>query len=64
MIYKNIKPIFIPYDDNNLECAMNSPDYGQVGSKSLAWYELDSKEYEDFVEYLTEKIISKKIKIW
>ena len=59
-------PIFIPYDDENIEHVLAGPDYGQVdtGSKSTAWSELDSKEYEDFVEYLAERIISKKIKIW
>jgi hypothetical protein len=63
---KNIKPIFIPYDDDNLEIATSSPDYGQVntGSKSTFWNEIDSPEYNDFVDYLTEKIIGRKVSIF
>lgn len=59
------KPIFVPYDDNNIEHTSNGPDYGQIdtGSKSTAWTELDSYEYEDYVEYITEKIINKRIKV-
>ena len=62
---KNIKPIFIPYDDNNLEHNINSPDYGQIdtGSKSTFWNEIDSPEFIDFVDYLAEKIISRKMRI-
>ena len=60
------EPTFVPYDDNNIMHVLAGPDYGQIdsGSKLLAWDEISSKEYESFVEYLTEKIISKKIKIW
>lgn len=55
-------PTFIPYDDENIEHVMSGPDYGQIdtGSKSTAWSELDSKEYSDFVDYLTDRIISAK----
>ena len=58
-------PNFIPYDDENLDHVMAGPDYGQVdtGSKSTAWTEIDSAEYDDYVDYMTEKIINKKIKI-
>ena len=57
-------PRFVEYDDNNISHVMSGPDYGQVdtGSKSTAWSELDSKEYEDFVDYITERIISRKVK--
>ena len=58
-----MKPIFIPYDDGNLEITLSCPDYGQVGPKSMAWTEIESKEYEDFVDYITDKIISRKIKL-
>jgi hypothetical protein len=61
----NDGPIFIPYDDENLDHVMSGPDYGQVdtGSKSTAWEEIDSSEYDDYVWYITEKIINKKIKV-
>ena len=64
---KNIHPIFVEYDDNNLDHIKNSPDYGQVnsGSKSTFWNEIDSPQFKDLVNYLTEKIISNnKIKIF
>jgi hypothetical protein len=61
---KNIKPIFIPYDDGNLEISMSGPDYGQVGPKFMAWTEIESSEYEDFVDYLAERIISRKIRLF
>ena len=52
-------PIFIPYNDDNMEHVMAGPDYGQFdsGSKETAWSELDSKEYFDFVFELTSKIL-------
>ena len=58
-------PMFIPYDDENIEHVVAGPDYGQVdtGSKSTAWTELDSYEYKDYVDYITEKIINKRIKV-
>lgn len=57
-------PTFIQYDDNNIDHVMAGPDYGQIdtGSKSTSWSELESKEYEDFVDYITEKIIARKVK--
>jgi len=57
-------PIFIQYDDNSLEHVSHCPDYGQVdtGSKETAWDEISSKEYEDFVDYITDRIIARKIK--
>ncbi len=60
-----MKQKFVEYDDENIEHVMAGPDYGQVdtGSKSMAWSEMDSKQYENFVDYITEKIISRKIKI-
>ena len=60
------RPIFVKYDDENIEHVMSGPDYGQVdtGSKVMAWSEMESKEYEDFVEYLTDKIIQRQIKIF
>lgn len=53
-------PRFVPFDDENMEHVLSGPDYGQVdsGSKCLAWSELESKEYDDFVDYLTDKIIA------
>jgi len=63
---KSIKPIFVPYDDNNIQHVISSPDYGQIDtdSKSTFWNEIDSPEYNDFVDYLTERIIRKKIKLF
>ena len=54
---KSYAPTFIPYDDESLEHVMAGPDYGQPNSASNAWTELDSKEYSDFVEDLSFKII-------
>jgi hypothetical protein len=58
-------PSFVQYDDENIDHVLAGPDYGQVdsGSKSTAWSEMESKEYNDFVEYLTDRIIRRKIKI-
>ena len=52
-------PIFIPYDDNDMEHVMAGPDYGQVdsGSKESCWTELDSKEYPDYVSDIASQII-------
>ena len=50
------EPVFIPYDDENLEHVMAGPDYGQPESSS-AWSELDSDEYPEFVSTLAEKIL-------
>jgi hypothetical protein len=63
---KNIKPIFIPYDDENIDHVMCGYDYGQIdtGSKCSFWNEIDSPEYNDFVDYITEKIISRKVRIF
>lgn len=54
-------PIFIPYNDEQLEHVMAGPDYGQVdsGSKESAWSELDSKEYSDFVFDIASKILKR-----
>jgi hypothetical protein len=59
-------PTFIQYDDENIEHVMSGPDYGQVdtGSKCSFWNEIDSPEYNDFVDYLTEKIVSRKVSIF
>ena len=59
-------PTFVQYDDENLEHVLSGPDYGQVdtGSKFTAWSEMGSKEYDDFVEYLTERIIRRKVKLF
>ena len=54
---KSYVPIFIPYDDNNIEHVMAGPDYGQPNSSSTAWTELDSKEYPDFVCEIFYKIL-------
>lgn len=52
-------PVFVEYDDNNLEHIMNSPDYGQPesGSKESAWSELSSKEYPDYVLEIKKRIL-------
>ena len=50
-------PIFIPYDDNNMEHVMAGPDYGQPNSSSTAWTELQSKEYTEFVREISSKIL-------
>jgi hypothetical protein len=59
-------PNFVEYDDENIEHVLAGPDYGQVdsGSKSTAWSEMESKEYDDFVEYLTDRIIRRKVKLF
>ncbi len=52
-------PIFIPYDDENLEHVSAGADYGQPesGSKKTYWTELDSKEFPDLVVEISEKIL-------
>lgn len=50
------EPVFIPYDDENLEHVMAGPDYGQPDSSS-AWTELDSDEYPEFVSTLASEIL-------
>jgi hypothetical protein len=54
---KNVNPIFIPYDDGDLEHVENGPDYGQIDSSS-AWNEVDSLEYTDYVDKIEEKILA------
>ena len=56
----------IPYDDSNLAHTEAGPDYGQVdtGSKKLAWTELDSCEYTEFVVEMLDKIGMTKIRIF
>lgn len=58
-------PSFVEYDDNNITHVLSGPDYGQLdtGSKQTAWDEISSKEYEDFVDYITDRIIARKIKL-
>lgn len=53
-------PIFVPYDDNNMEHVMAGPQYGQVdsGSKDTAWSEMESKEYPDYVSEIVTKILN------
>lgn len=55
-------PILVPYNDNDMEYVLAGPDYGQVdsGSKETAWIELDSKEYSDFVDDITARILLKR----
>ena len=50
----------IPYDDNNIEHVMSGSDYGQIdsGSKELAWSELESKEYPDYVSMIVDRILN------
>lgn len=57
------EPIFIPYDDNNMEHVMAGPDYGQIdsGSKETCWSEIDSQEYPDYVEEVASKIIKQSV---
>ena len=50
-------PMFIPYDDNNMEHVMAGPDYGQPNSSSTAWTEKDSLEYPEFVKEVSSKIL-------
>jgi hypothetical protein len=52
-------PIFIPYDDENMEHVTAGPDYGQTdsGSKETAWSELDSKEYPKYVSEIASMIL-------
>lgn len=61
----DVGPNFIPYDDENIDHVLSGPDYGQVntGSKSTAWSEIDSEEYDDYLWHISEKIINRKIKI-
>jgi len=56
-------PIFVEYNDNNLEHVKAGPDYGQPSSRSC-WEETDSIEYPDYVEHLKHLILTNdKIKI-
>ena len=56
-------PIFVPYDDNNIDHVKNGPDYGQPESRSC-WNEMDSLEYSDYVEEIRSKILThRRIKI-
>ena len=59
----NNGPIFIPYNDENMEHVMAGYDYGQVdsGSKETAWSELESKEYPDFVSDIKTKILKRPV---
>ena len=50
-------PMFIPYDDNNMEHVMAGPDYGQPNSSSTSWTEIDSLEYTEFVKEVASKIL-------
>ena len=50
-------PMFIPYDDNNMEHVLAGPDYGQPNSSSTVWNEIDSIEYPEFVEEVASKIL-------
>jgi len=49
-------PEFVEYNDNNLEHVEAGPDYGQTGSRHMGWTELDSSEYPDYVEEITNRI--------
>ncbi len=49
--------VFVPYDDNNIEHVLSGPDYGQPES-SIAWNEVDSVEYPDYVAEIEEKILA------
>ena len=61
---KPYAPTFIPYDDENLEHVMAGPDYGQPdNSGSYGWTELDSIEYEDYVNDMISKILKTHIKL-
>lgn len=53
-------PVFIPYDDGNLEHVLAGPDYGQPDSSS-AWTELDSKEYPEYVSTLASEILKSSV---
>lgn len=58
-----ISPVFVEFDDENLEHVLAGPDYGQADSSSFGWTELDSKEYPDFVKSLASKISSNHAKL-
>jgi hypothetical protein len=49
-------PVFVEYDDGNLEHVLAGPDYGQPDSSS-AWNEIDSKEYPEYVSTLSSQIL-------
>ena len=57
------EPIFVPYDDENIEHVLSGPDYGQVnsGSKHTAWTELESSEYPDYVSEIKLKILKRSV---
>ena len=55
-------PVFIEYDDENIEHVSNGPDYGQTNSSS-AWEEIDSIEYPSYVTEMKNKILSRRFKI-
>ena len=53
------EPIFVSYDDENIDHVLNGPDYGQppTSSKKTVWSELDSDEYPEYVEEICKKIL-------
>ena len=53
----NDEPIFVPYDDNNIEHVLAGNDYGQTDSSS-AWSEIDSDEYKDYVLEIENQILN------
>jgi hypothetical protein len=54
-------PVFVEYNDENLEHVNAGPDYGQPNSSS-AWQETDSIEYPAYVSEIQEKIFSRRFK--
>ena len=46
-----MKPIFVPYDDNNIEHVL-------AGQTNNAWSEIDSIEYEDYVLEIEKRILN------
>lgn len=46
----NQKPIFIPYNDNDMEIVINGPDYGQL-------WKIDDQADVDWLRDETKKLV-------
>ena len=53
---KNYNPIFVQYNDNDINHVLCGPDYGQIDSSS-AWNEYSSIEYPDYINEIEKKIL-------
>lgn len=56
-------PEFVEFNDENLEHVLAGPDYGQPWHLEHGWTELDSVEYSDFYDSLSQKILTNHVNI-